>query len=84
MKGLENKVPECWICLGDGLVCYDRREFGCEYEVAASCKCREGLEYNAVPEVSDTMAEWIAETNFKEWEKNNPELAEELVKEMEK
>ena len=39
--------------------------------MAASCRCKEGLEYSdAAPEVSDTLAEWVAETNLKSGKKS--------------
>ncbi len=82
MKDKKIKMPNCWICLDDGLVYYFKKENGIEYEMAASCKCKKGLEYgNAAPGVSDTLSEWIAETNFKKWKENNPELAEKLIRE---
>ena len=83
MKDKEIKIPNCWICLDDGLVYYFKKEKnGIEYEMAARCKCKKGLEYgNAVPGVSDTLSEWVAETNFKKWKEKNPKLAEKLIRE---
>ncbi len=80
MKDKKIKMPNCWICLDDGLVYYFKKENGIEYEMAASCKCKKGLEYdNAVPGVSDTLSEWVAETNLKKWKEKHPELAERLM-----
>ena len=80
MKNLRKRVPRCWICKDEGLVYYYKKENGFEYEMVASCKCKEGLEYsNAALEVSSSLAEWVAETNLKNWKENNPELAERLM-----
>ncbi len=85
MKDKKTKIPNCWICLDEGLVYYFKKENGIEYEMVASCKCKKGLEYrNAAPSASDILSdltEWIAETNFKKWKEKNPELAEKLIRE---
>lgn len=80
MKDKKIKMPNCWICEDEGLVYYYKKENNVNYQMAASCRCKEGLEYSdAAPEVSDTLAEWVAETNLKKWKEKHPELAERLM-----
>lgn len=82
MKKVKVRIPKCWICEDIGLVFYLKKENGFEYEMAASCKCKAGLENSErISKVSEPMAEWLAEANFKKWKENNPELAQELMKE---
>lgn len=82
MKNEKTKIPKCWICKDIGLVFYLKKENRLEYEMAASCKCKAGLKNSKrIPIVSDPIAKWIAESNFKKWQENNPELAEQLLKE---
>lgn len=82
MKDEKVKIPKCWICEDIGLVFYFKKENGIEYEMSASCKCKAGLENSErIPKVSETIAEWLAEDNFKRWKEKNPKLVEELLKE---
>jgi hypothetical protein len=38
-------MPECWICLDEGIIVYNKKEEQSEYEHVAHCICEAGKKY---------------------------------------
>ncbi|NLI74750.1 MAG: hypothetical protein GX369_08315 [Euryarchaeota archaeon] len=73
----EVTAPKCWICMDDGLVYYDRLEYGMKYEVAARCRCIAGQKIGGeIGLILDVMVDDIAKINFESFKKIYPETIE--------
>lgn len=74
-KKQARKQPKCWICKDLGFIIYHKQDNGYEYEMFAKCNCQAALQYQAIDiQISDKMAEWVAERNVKEWLEKQKEV----------
>lgn len=86
------KIPECWICMDDGVILYTKKVEGRITEYVAHCICEEGEafsyegEYNWIPSVEEVLdPDEHAKNNLKNWLdalKDNPEAKKEAKREL--
>lgn len=74
-------IPQCWICLDDGVVLYQKQVGNTVAEYAAHCTCQAGDDFNYdgtkcekhkspyyIPVISQVMSpEQLAIENFRKW-----------------
>ena len=79
MNGKE-KFPSCWTCNDQGIVFFNKKINGIEYEFGVRCKCKLGQQASArIATVEDSLAEHMAEENFTRFKKVYPNLVMDLV-----
>ncbi len=76
----KDKFPNCWTCNDHGIVFFNKKINGIEYEFGAKCKCKLGQQSSdKIGTIENGLAEYMAEENFTRFKKVYPDLVIDLV-----